>query len=145
MTRPKPAESFDLFPKAPKTFLISFHRALNAHELHIHSRQERAFSDALVMGKVYADFELTLLSFDGKNFTAAALFTSGNRPVTSTRRAKFEHIHQLPEPLPVRLVLGRTKVQMGAIDATRRLEPTTVEGETAGGSIHGLARVRPET
>src|SRR5690606_4421198 len=69
-----------------------------------------------------------------ENFVSACLFTSANRAATGKRRGKFEYIRALPTPLPVKPTLTRAKMgirAIKAIDATGRLQPTTIRGGTA--------------
>lgn len=107
-------------------YLFSFHRAAHCAELLKHAVQEADFTDSLVMTGVIADFDLTLLSFDGEMFTCAGLFTSANRASTGKRRGKFQFIRTLPVPIAVKQVLTRTKQRSSAIDTTERIAPTLV-------------------
>jgi hypothetical protein len=112
-------------------YLFSFHRAPHRAELLQHAEREEDFTDSLVMAGVIADFDLTLLSFDGEVFTRACLFTSANRASTGKRRGKFQFIRTLPVPIAVKQALTRTKQRPSAIDSTERIASTVVIDVTA--------------
>lgn len=107
-------------------YLFSFHHAAHRADLLQLAVQMEDFSDSLVMPGVIADFDLTLLSFDGEAFTCAGLFTSANRASTGKRRGKFEFLQTLPVPIPIRPVLTRTKQRSNAIESTERILSTPI-------------------
>lgn len=112
-------------------YLFSFHRAAHCAVLLQHAAKEEDFTDSLVMKGVIADFDLTLLSFNGEAFTHAGLFTSANRASTGKRRGKFEFIRTLPVPVPIRPTLTRTKQRMNQIDSTESIPSTPIHDEVA--------------
>lgn len=122
MTRPKDHQP---------VYLFSFHRAAHRAELLQHAKRNEDFTDSLVMTDVAADYDLTLLSFDGEMFTCACLFTCANRASTGKRRGKFEFIRTLPVPIAVKQTLVRTKQKPNEIDSTERIARTLVNGATA--------------
>lgn len=112
-------------------YLFSFHQAAHCDELRRHARTSDGFSDSLVMPGVIADLETALISFDGQKFTSVGMFTSANRASTGKRRGKFEYVRDFPDPVPIRPALARAKVGLKAIDATKRIHPTKIQGKLA--------------
>lgn len=107
-------------------YLFSFFRAPHCADLLALAQRGESFTDSLVMPGVIADFDLTMLSFDGEAFTSAGLFTSAARASTGKRRGKFDFIRTLPVPVPVKQALTRTKQRPGALASTGRIAPTPV-------------------
>lgn len=127
-----------------EVYLFSFYRAGNRNELLGKTREDSSFTDVLVMPEVAADFDLAYLSFDGEYFTFVGLFTSGSSAATGKRRGKFEHLCELPMPVPVKLVLGWVGgVDAATVDATARISPTPIVDELASRLQEGIERFFP--
>ena len=94
-------------------YFFTFHRASHKHDLREAAHEKGRFSDAIVMPKVDADYELALVSFDGESFAMAGLFSAGRHTSTGRRRGSFEHLAKLPTPLPMKSLLRRARLTTG--------------------------------